>query len=342
MKVLHVGPNSVHVLNFIHALNKRSSVASFLITDAEISDSEIVAVVENLHTLNPVKILNKVKRIKKTVDQIKPDVIHIHQVNRMGFWIARLAKRLGIPIIITAWGSDVLLMPKQNKLYKFLVQSTLSKAQIITADAQLMIDEMEKLVPNKKYVWLQYGIDPIEGKQKERIVYSNRLHKPLYRIDRIVDLFAEFHQSNPEWRMKIAASGTETAALKDKVNALKLSEVVSFVGWLSHEENRLNYESAAIYISIPESDGTSVSLLEAMSAGCIPVVSDLPSNREWIKDGENGIVWNGKENPLEQALTLNREKLMEANEQLIQQNATRVSSVKRFVELYSEICKFKA
>ena len=43
-----------------------------------------------------------------------------------------------------------------------------------------------------------------------------------------------------------------------------------------------------IYVSASRSDGTSISLLEAMSAGMICVISDFPSNKEWIEDGVNG------------------------------------------------------
>jgi glycosyltransferase involved in cell wall biosynthesis len=42
-------------------------------------------------------------------------------------------------------------------------------------------------------------------------------------------------------------------------------------------------------ISIPKSDGTPVSLLEAMAAGCLPILSDLPVYHDWITDGVNGL-----------------------------------------------------
>lgn len=51
-------------------------------------------------------------------------------------------------------------------------------------------------------------------------------------------------------------------------------------------------KSANVYISASKSDGTSVSLLEAMAAGLMCFVSDFPSNLEWINDGINGFIFN--------------------------------------------------
>ena len=47
---------------------------------------------------------------------------------------------------------------------------------------------------------------------------------------------------------------------------------------------------ADIYVSIAESDGVSLSLLEAMSLGAVPVVSDIAANTDWIRDGRGGVV----------------------------------------------------
>ncbi len=45
---------------------------------------------------------------------------------------------------------------------------------------------------------------------------------------------------------------------------------------------------AEVFVSVPSSDGTSVALLQAMAAGCFPIVSDLPTQRELVEDGVNG------------------------------------------------------
>ena len=49
---------------------------------------------------------------------------------------------------------------------------------------------------------------------------------------------------------------------------------------------------ADIYVSASRSDGTSLSLLEAMAAGAFPVVSDIPANREWLTGQGDGLLFD--------------------------------------------------
>jgi glycosyltransferase involved in cell wall biosynthesis len=196
---------------------------------------------------------------------------------------------------------------------------------------------MQKIVHSDKYVLLQYGIDPITAEKKEPLIFSNRLHEKLYRLDVVIDYFKEFVEEYPDWRLIIGGTGSETELLKQKVVSLKLDQQVDFVGWLQKIENSNYYAKSMIYCSIPESDGTSVSVLEAMSAGCIPVVADLPVSKEWIQDGVNGVIEKSGENPLKQALTIDAAICTEINQKLIHDRATRSASIKRFMELYSKV-----
>jgi glycosyltransferase involved in cell wall biosynthesis len=59
---------------------------------------------------------------------------------------------------------------------------------------------------------------------------------------------------------------------------------------------------AAVYVSVPSSDGTSVSLLEAMTAGAYPIVSDLAANREWVGGDGGAVVPTREVAPLAQAI----------------------------------------
>jgi glycosyltransferase involved in cell wall biosynthesis len=92
------------------------------------------------------------------------------------------------------------------------------------------------------------------------------------------------------------------------------------------------------FISIPGSDATSISLLEAMSAGCIPIVSDLPANREWIINGENGIIVNDlNENFLEKAINLNADNVKRINQDLFLEKASKNINRDKFLQLYKQI-----
>jgi glycosyltransferase involved in cell wall biosynthesis len=338
MKILQVGPNSVHVSRFINAFESNEAVSNYLLTDSPNLEAKVVQqFVVNPHTFNPIKIIGLLKVFKTILQQVNPTVIHVHQINRLAFFITLVAKWRRIPVVTTAWGSDVLIMPLKNKLFHYLVKKTVLRSAYITADAQEMIRAMQSIVPNAKYACIQYGITPIQAVEKQHIIYSNRLHKPLYNIDEIITYFADFHSKQPDWQLVIGATGSETDKLIAQVNQLGLNESVQFIGWLNEDENRLQYAKATIYVSIPASDGTSVSLLEAMSANCIPVVSDLPANKEWISHLENGIIVQSGKNPFEQALLLSTQQVTGFNQDLINQKATRSSSISQFLAIYHQL-----
>ena len=126
--------------------------------------------------------------------------------------------------------------------------------------------------------------------EKQNVVFSNRLHNPLYRIDAIIRAFAKFAEHAPDWKLVLAATGSETEKLKELVEELNINDKVEFVGWLDSERNFHYYSIAKIWVSIPESDARPNSLFEAMSMGCIPVVADVPSLHEWIQDGVTGVI----------------------------------------------------
>ena len=45
-----------------------------------------------------------------------------------------------------------------------------------------------------------------------------------------------------------------------------------------------------IYLNFSEYEGTSLTMLEAMASGCVPVVTDVSGVSDFIEDGVNGLV----------------------------------------------------
>ena len=69
---------------------------------------------------------------------------------------------------------------------------------------------------------------------------------------------------------------------------------VAFPGQVDFAKMPAYYKGSDIYISADTSAANSFSLLEAMACGILPVVSNIPANRIWIADGENGLLINPK------------------------------------------------
>ena len=63
---------------------------------------------------------------------------------------------------------------------------------------------------------------------------------------------------------------------------------VAFAGQISQTVLPDWYHRADLYISPSHVDGSSVSLMEALACGLPCLVSDIPANKEWVTEGENG------------------------------------------------------
>lgn len=336
MKVLNIGSKSVHVYSFLQRI---ISVDQYLFTEEKayfLPDNKEFAF--KVRSLNFIYVFFNLIKIRKTIKNINPDLVHIHQLNRFAFIVSLFIPRR-IPIISTAWGSDVLIMPWKNRLFYYITKYIINRSDFVTADAKDMIKMMKRIEKNDaKFVLLQYGIDYIEPVEKENIIYSNRLHTSLYRISNIIDYFKEFAETDDSWRLIIAGIGEGTDELKIQVEKNNLKEKVEFVGWLDKDQNHRYYAKAKVYISIPKSDGTSVSLLESMSAGCIPIVSDIEVSKEWIEHLKNGIIEKKGENPFFSINQFDFDTLFQKNRTILDsKNVSTEKSKEMFLTLYNKL-----
>ncbi len=100
-------------------------------------------------------------------------------------------------------------------------------------------------------------------------------------VDYQVTFYGDYKSINKSANTKIKNLNSKKVALKGK---FLNKDLPKYFG--KHE----------IYISTSISDGTSVSLLEALSAGRICICRDFPSNREWIKHGITGFLFTDLNN----------------------------------------------
>jgi glycosyltransferase involved in cell wall biosynthesis len=80
-------------------------------------------------------------------------------------------------------------------------------------------------------------------------------------------------------------------ALADRILSPEQRSDVAFLGGVCSARLHAELSRSQIYASLSVSDGTSISLLEALASGLFPILSDIPQNREWIDPSAgNGIL----------------------------------------------------
>ena len=188
-----------------------------------------------------------------------------------------------------------------------------------------------------------FGIDKlpyIEFEEKDpNIFFSNRALKSNYNINDVITFFSKIIKVNNEAVLFIGNEGEEKEYLEKLVLELNLENNIRFTGYLNSKTQNEIYKKCTYFISIPTSDSTSVSLLEAMSFGCIPIVSDIPANREWIHNEINGFYFSSNLNVLKILNDNNIENKFYINRKIIQERCIWSMNILELKNKIDEIIK---
>jgi glycosyltransferase involved in cell wall biosynthesis len=128
------------------------------------------------------------------------------------------------------------------------------------------------------------------------------------------------------------------------VQKLGIEQQVNLMPHLSAQALADTLRAAQVLVSPSTHDGTPNSLLEGMACGVFPVCGDLESIREWIRDGENGLLVDPGDPDALSAAILNafrnerlRERAAGINKQLITERANYPKSMERANAFYSDL-----
>lgn len=292
----------------------------------------------------------KILAVRRIVKNINPDVVHAHFVTSYGM----LGLACGIrPLIVTAHGDDVLITPHQSRITKWIVTRVLQTASIITVPSEVMRSAVIDLVGSDQthagfpVAVFQYGVEATRLAERGasiralrdvatadsptlRIV-STRAFLDLYRIGLLIDALAIIAARDVPFHCDLIGDGSLAATLRAQVKRAGLSEHVEFHGHLPPWEVEAIVAAGDLYVSIAESDGVSLSLLEAMALGTVPVLSDIAANRLWIEDGVTGVLVGEEVSEVAEGLlrarNLNREVVVSANLNAVLARADRATNL---------------
>lgn len=121
-----------------------------------------------------------------------------------------------------------------------------------------------------------------------QIGYAARITVSQKRADLIVPFLMELESKKINYHINIAGDGTYFATLKKQIDMAGLGRKVFLLGKLSREEMPRFWEHQDLFFSISDYEGTSISMLEAMSHGVVPVVTEVSGVKEFVEVGVNG------------------------------------------------------
>lgn len=233
--------------------------------------------------------------VSRTIAAARPDVVQAGPVHNVAHEVSLLWHG---PLIVTSWGFDLLADVDEDDVIRERAEYALQRADAVIVDNDAVRERALELGAARaavvQFPWgVDHGLFAAVGENLRAelgidstalCLISVRRHEPLYDVKTLVRAFTRISDLLPTASMIVAGVGSETTALMSLVDAASLGDRVHFVGELDGLRLAAAYRSADLYVSTSTVDGSSISLLEAMASGAVPIVADIPGNREWVQE----------------------------------------------------------
>lgn len=234
--------------------------------------------------------------INRLVKEIRPDILHAHYATSYGLLGALTGYH---PLVITAWGSDVLLEQQRSRLMRSAVQFALARADLVTSMANHMTRTIVDLgILRDKVLTLPFGADTTifhpgvrsQVREEDIDILCNRPCEPVYNVELLIRALPTVVKRHTKVRCALMGGGSLRPRLGALAAKLGVAPNITWIDRLPLPEVAHWLARAKVFVTPSLSDGNNISLNEAMACGCFPIASDIPANREWVVNGENGFL----------------------------------------------------
>lgn len=267
---------------------------------------------------NTLEYLKSIKFIKKHLNLLKADVIHLIGIRRpMPLYGLLLSKLWQVPYVVTFTGGDLPdpLEPDSIRIWnegKDITPQSVLQADKLTAFSRYTASLAEKaigLLPNIDVIYGGIDLDEINKspKQIEKFEYffAARRLDPSKGIDILIRAYHKIKRKFPNTKLLIAGEGPDRQLLTELVHKLKLENNVVFLGPLSHSKVISYMKGAVAHICPSRTEGGGIVNYEAQAAGCLAIGSNAGGIPEYIENNKTGFIFPaGDENALTKLLSL--------------------------------------
>jgi len=273
------------------------------ITDIGVEDWEGVVI----HKLKPsgfkIGYARTLDGLRETIAEIKPDVIHAHNLHPHLFQLARWKKDVGYMLVAELHYPEIEL---DFLIQKLMMKPAMYMLKVISSNIDLFVAHttLEKL-------WLKrYSVD----ETKVKIVFTPHIPNELVRqvpkfkcndtvlflaritprkgVHMLVKAFRKIVDVIPNARLLIAGPEDPFYGkyIRELARSLDLEKVVSFLGPVD-ETKKVELMASAMVFSLPAlADYHPIVLLEAQALGTPVVSTRVGAIPEIVVDGETGLL----------------------------------------------------
>ncbi len=356
-------PGSIHARRWLWRLRDRGAETHLLTLDEPpdavrgqlqgiaIHSPGSVTGIPGLRTLVRLLFLHKTLRV------LRPDILNAHFVSGPGVLAALTGFR---PIALTAYGSDLFVVAPSSWFKSLITSYALRAASVVTADSQDLLDQcIRRGCPARNAHLLQFGVDgerfsPGPGDRaafdipaEAKVIYSARAMAPRYNIMTIVEAMPRVIRSHPNALFLFATHVSDAAyqaACVERARALGVVDRMKLLPPIDYVALPSIFRLADLAVSIPSTDATPVTLFESMATGTPFIGTDLPSLREWIRDGQNGFLVAPDAQALAEVIERYladpdrwRQAFREPNLRLVRERADESAAADQLVALYRSV-----
>ncbi len=229
----------------------------------------------------------------------RPAAIDAHYVYPDGVAATWLGRRLGLPVVITARGTDVSLIPR-HAIPRRLIQCAIRDAAALIAVSEALKQALVGLgAPADKVTVLRNGVEtalfrPPDDRRGLRAALG--LTGPtLISVGLLIERkghhrVIEAMPGLPGYTLLIVGEGPERARLAAMIDRLGLADRVRLLGARPHAELPALYGAADALVLASSREGWANVLLEAMACGTPVIASNIWGNPEVVRSRAAGLI----------------------------------------------------
>jgi glycosyltransferase involved in cell wall biosynthesis len=243
--------------------------------------------------------------LAKSLESIKPDVVHAHHVSRSGaLFIERIiAERFArLPLVVSPAGTDILSQDGQTYDLGTLVAQVCRRACVIVTQGEWTAKRLSALFPDvqnrilhvpKAFAWFgndNFDLRESAGWSPDHFVFFLPAGiRPVKRNLETLLAIEKIYAMRPHIRLVFAGPSLDqeyTTRFQEELE--RHSKFARWIPIIPHGSMRSAYASVDVVLNSSSSEGLSNAVLEAIAAGRPILASDIPGNR-WPILGESDV-----------------------------------------------------